>query len=413
MATIQKDGAEAGAPGRRRQRRSRGRRADGGIGQSSSSVPVTSPVEVVAGHAPPSSSSNDDQDPVVRPRKIIDRSAALIQREDELSRALVVSVFGNALDDSPESIKATIAQRFSLEDEELIIHCFGASSFLMTFANADSATRVYNEGRPIITHTHRLHVRRWSRLLHSAAAVLSVPVEIELRGIPAHAWDLATAEHLLNEYCWIEGLNPDTENCRDVFRVTAWCSSPSGVPEGLELGIVEPLVAGVHPHEGRRCLDYQIEISCSPVDLHPPADAPPPLPRADQQGGRHRRRWRRRRGSLAESPSSSAPGSSAKARFPVHDRLGSIGASCNLLSPNATIDVAPAVNCGPPPEEFIRDGASPGSKLPACPEEPACVAPAEVVTAARGSPEAPRFNALAPDDEVCTWPEESSREAHV
>ncbi|TKW38529.1 hypothetical protein SEVIR_1G121200v4 [Setaria viridis] len=235
MVTIQNATTGVGAPGRQRRSRSRGQRADAGVEQPSSNVPGTSPDEMVAGDAPLSASSDKERAPVVRPRRIINRSTTMVQREKELSHTLVVSVFGNSLDESPESVKATIAQRFGLEEDEIVIRRFGAASCLIALPDAVTATRVYNEGRPIMSHTHRLHIMPWSRFLHSTAVALPFPVEVKLRGIPAHAWDLVTAEQLLNEFCLVSGLHPDTADRRDVFRLTAWCSSPSRMPTGMDL----------------------------------------------------------------------------------------------------------------------------------------------------------------------------------
>lgn len=131
---------------------------DAAAGQPSSNVPDPFPEGVVAGDAPLSASSNEERASVVRPRRIIDHSATLVQQEEELSRALVVSVFGNSLDESSDSIKATIAQRFGLEEYGIIIRQFSATSFLVSLPDADTATWVYNEGRPIISHFHHLHI---------------------------------------------------------------------------------------------------------------------------------------------------------------------------------------------------------------------------------------------------------------
>jgi hypothetical protein len=52
--------------------------------------------------------------------------------------------------------------------------------------------------------------RRWSRLRNASVVVLPSLVDVELKGIPAHAWELETAKHLLDEWCWVRGLHPDT-----------------------------------------------------------------------------------------------------------------------------------------------------------------------------------------------------------
>ena len=68
-------------------------------------------------------------------------------------------------------------------------------------------------------------------------------VEVELKGIPAHAWDLVTAEILLDELYWIDGLHLNNADCRDVFMVKAWCSDPALFPSEMKLDIVEPPLA--------------------------------------------------------------------------------------------------------------------------------------------------------------------------
>nr|XP_034584690.1 uncharacterized protein LOC117847577 [Setaria viridis] len=216
METIQKDGTASGATRRRRQRCSRGRRTEAEAGQSSSHVPDLPPEEMVAGDVPNSATSEGEQAPTVLVRRILDHTVSMAQREEELSCALVVTVFGNSLDNSPESIKTTIVQCFGL-DEEFDFLRLGAASFLMILSNGDIATRVYNGGRPIITQAHRLHIMRWSRFLHSTVAALPVPVEVELRGIPTHAWDVETAKQLLNEFCYVGGVLPDAADLFSVY----------------------------------------------------------------------------------------------------------------------------------------------------------------------------------------------------
>ena len=233
----------AGTSGRRRRARSRGRRGATDGGQALLVNTNDGRGEEVEQNS--FSSSDDDRRTTgARPRKIIDRSASISQRESDLGRALVVSVFGNCLDSSAGSILATISQQFGIDGARIVIHRFGPARFLLTLPDAESATRVYGGGRPIISASHRLHVMRWSRFIDSSAATLPVAIELELRGIPAHAWEVETAQQLLNDSCWIIGLHPNTQYRRDEFRLTAWCSSLEHVPSKLELEIVEPPVAG-------------------------------------------------------------------------------------------------------------------------------------------------------------------------
>jgi hypothetical protein len=93
-------------------------------------------------------------------------------------------------------------------------------------------------------------------------ALLSL-INVELQGIPAHTWELETAEHLLDEWCWIRNLHPDTVNRRDysVFRCTAWSSRPDLIPADMDLAIVvEPPVPVEEDPPVKRALEYPIQI---------------------------------------------------------------------------------------------------------------------------------------------------------
>ncbi|CAN6380971.1 unnamed protein product [Urochloa humidicola] len=158
---------------------------------------------------------------------------------------------------------------------------------------------------------------RWTRYVQSTAGgALPVSVEIDIRGIPAHAWEFCTAEVLLDDHCWIGGLHPDTADRRDVFTVRAWCSDPTSIPSEMELEIVEPAIGDDDPEQGRRTVIYPIVISVlAAIPAIDPAAPPSPPPSDDE------RRRRRRRGQ--SSPGFPlAPDSLPQARVPVHARLG-------------------------------------------------------------------------------------------
>uniref|UniRef100_A0A453EDJ6 DUF4283 domain-containing protein n=1 Tax=Aegilops tauschii subsp. strangulata TaxID=200361 RepID=A0A453EDJ6_AEGTS len=63
--------------------------------------------------------------------------------------------------------------------------------------------------------------RPWSKLAHAGTGEFEYNVELELCGIPAQAWHLSTAEHILGDSCWIERLHPGTRSKADmaVFRL--------------------------------------------------------------------------------------------------------------------------------------------------------------------------------------------------
>ena len=118
-----------------------------------------------------------------RPQRILDRSAGISQREDDLAHALVITV----IDGAAESISSSIAHRFEILESSLALHHLGPARFLLILPSMELMERVLNGGRAFITPDLRLHVMRWTRFLYSSASSLPVAVEINLEGIPAHA----------------------------------------------------------------------------------------------------------------------------------------------------------------------------------------------------------------------------------
>jgi len=213
---VDGQGSSQGRERRRRHRRKRPKRPEFSADEDTRPSPVA---------------SSEDERPVLgavpsRPRKILDRSASISQREDSLARALVITVISG----SPDSILPTIASRFEVEVSLMSLQCFGEARFLLILPSSAMAERVYDGERAFTSPTLRLNVMRWTRLINSQGASLPEPVEVDTCGIPAHAWELATAELILSDHCWIGGVHPDTADHQDVFRVVAWSSFPSRIP---------------------------------------------------------------------------------------------------------------------------------------------------------------------------------------
>lgn len=142
--------------------------------------------------------STDGRPP--KPRRILDRSDAIVRREEALSRALVVTVLSDMVEGTAALVRPAIALRFEIEEARMTLFPYGPTSFLLILPDDELTVRVYNDGQPFITPSLRLHIMRWTRLLHSTAGNLTEAVEIKVQGIPSHVWDLSTVEVLLDEY---------------------------------------------------------------------------------------------------------------------------------------------------------------------------------------------------------------------
>jgi hypothetical protein len=158
-----------------------------------------------------------------------------------LDRAIVLNVTVAINEAVEEAILANFARRLELVHDSLSLCRLGPASFLLILPSLEMADRAYDGGRIVnLSPTTKIHVMRWSRILNSsAAASLPFHVEIEVYGIPAHAWELEYVQALLNEWCWIADLHPDCERQREVFKVIDWCSSPGSIPREFKLQIVD------------------------------------------------------------------------------------------------------------------------------------------------------------------------------
>jgi len=165
-------------------------------------------------------------------------------------------------------------------------------------------------------------------------------VDVEVRGVPAHVWKLETAEHLLDEWCWVHALHPDTVQRRDYssFRLSAWCSSPERIPAAMDLVVVEPPAPVVEVPPVKRALSYAVSITVVPGDGRLPEEEAPPAPPPACGGGRRRRR----RDSSSSSSSLQSPAKDSPSRgvaprsLELADSSGHDGRAMDAVAPGAS-----------------------------------------------------------------------------
>ncbi|KAF0922191.1 hypothetical protein E2562_028784 [Oryza meyeriana var. granulata] len=269
--------------------------------------------------------------------------------EEELRHTLTVVVVGNSSVISVEVVKTEIARGFHLDPNALVLCRAMSDGFLLMLPDEATAELVYNGGRPLLATSFRLFFRRWSRFANSTGTVLSSLIDVELRGIPAHAWDLATAQQLLDENCWIRELHSDTASRRDYssFRLTAWCSHPERIPPAMDLLIVEPPMGAEEVPAVKRALSYPVDISVAIRPSMGDGSIPPSL--ADGDGERRRRRRRRRRGPSSQEAVGDVLQGAGAPRIPVHARLGPAPISSRHVADTPgtrTVDEAPLTSLG-------------------------------------------------------------------
>jgi hypothetical protein len=117
-----------------------------------------------------------------------------------------------------------------------------ASNYILVLPDRDKVEELVGRWATLRAGAFSVVCKKWSRLMESKGALLPVLINLEIRGIPIHAWETSTVDHLINPFAWIHNVHPDTLNLKDVavFRCSAWCLDPSAIPSSKELWIVDP-----------------------------------------------------------------------------------------------------------------------------------------------------------------------------
>ncbi|KAF8670485.1 hypothetical protein HU200_050501 [Digitaria exilis] len=232
---------------------------------------------------------------------VIDRSTRMDNTEVDLQRALVVTIGGNRPSLVADRVLREVARSYNLAEGTIQVTPFAPEDFLLLLPDREVAERVYNGGRPFHDPGFTLLFKRWSRLAQADTAALPTFVEGELLGVPAHAWELATAQKLLGGSSWARAH-----------------------PPVVDLIIPEPTDALVEVPPRKRGLVYPIHLA---VAVGGSSQETPPSPPPSDAGQERRRRRRRRR---SPGPTSSSAG--VQPRQSVQSRLGPPPASFNHVA---------------------------------------------------------------------------------
>ena len=219
------------------------------------------------------------------------RSPALVAAELALEqRALVATMAGTRTGILGPEILAFLQERFQLADGALSVHPRCDGEFLLRFRSAADRARVAagntRAGR------FRLLIHPWSRLAGGEPVTTRFLVNIDMVGIPDHAWCRASAETLLSPFCDVVDLAPASETLADmcVFRLSAWTLNPDAIPRLSELLLPVPddALADADPnlvfHFGRPLLRFPVSIHVSSSEDYRLPVARSPSPARDGDG---------------------------------------------------------------------------------------------------------------------------------
>ncbi|GJN16539.1 hypothetical protein PR202_gb03540 [Eleusine coracana subsp. coracana] len=145
----------------------------------------------------------------------------------------------------------------------------GKDVFFASVADETTVTRMIDTEPYSGLGTLHLHLRRWTRQAFASGTFLLALVDVEMCGIPAHAWDMSIAEGLLSPYGWPHMLHPATRDREDysVFRVLAWCFKPDSLPNTRDLHVVELSIGVIESPPGKPTLVYTISSSVTAATL--------------------------------------------------------------------------------------------------------------------------------------------------
>ncbi|KAK1630578.1 hypothetical protein QYE76_004893 [Lolium multiflorum] len=172
---------------------------------------------------------------------VLPRTPEMDEAEEALAKALLAVIVGVRRTVTAEEVAMALEDVHGLAPGSFSVHCHRPEDFLLYFASQVDRDRVLGDG-VLASPYFRLLLRPWSRRTHAASGGLCVHTELEIEGVPANAWSLATAEAVLAPTAWVERLHPLTRSRADmgVLRLTAWCLDPAAIPREVDLHVVEP-----------------------------------------------------------------------------------------------------------------------------------------------------------------------------
>jgi hypothetical protein len=225
------------------------------------------------------------------PLYIFPRSSSIDQAEADLQRALLVTVGGNRPSVASQQVLEAMARSYNVELSLMWIWRVAREDFLLLLPDRATADQVLNGSSLLLRPGFTLFFKHWTRLTNVEAVVLPVAVDVELRGVPAHAWEGSTTQVLLGGSCLVCDPLPFTAVCHDCSKlcVTAWAANLDSIPSVIDLLIPDLPPVDVRSPRIRQGLLYMVHVSVLPDQDS--ADGPQsPAPDCPEQGWRRRRR---------------------------------------------------------------------------------------------------------------------------
>ncbi|KAM0905606.1 hypothetical protein ACQ4PT_017280 [Festuca glaucescens] len=180
-----------------------------------------------------------------RERCIIYRTREVDEAERALKWGLVAFVSGTRRAVSCSAALAAVLERFPSFDGHVSMHRFWPADLLFVF-DSRAKRDILLAADPFDGRDFSLRFGVWNRQLQATGRTMRYRVHLEVVGVPAVAWNLATARMILGSSAWVERLSTETASREDMgsFRITAWTDDPASIPKTKEIWVAEPLLFG-------------------------------------------------------------------------------------------------------------------------------------------------------------------------
>ncbi|CAL4946299.1 unnamed protein product [Urochloa decumbens] len=170
----------------------------------------------------------------------ISRTPEMDAEEARLRFALLANAPSGYPTLSVESMRRAVADIAGIGDEHFSVRRFAPEDFLVVFGSQRARDHALDASFVHVDGV-RISFRPWTRLVGAAVEKLRYRVSLEIEGIPAHAWGWRTARKILASSCWIERIEPASEDRSDMsfLALTAWTNKPSSIPREKTVFIAE------------------------------------------------------------------------------------------------------------------------------------------------------------------------------
>lgn len=131
-------------------------------------------------------------------------------------------------------------QELPIGDDNFIVRRFTPESFLVLFASQHARDGAMRGGSVPVGAMH-LFFWPWTQIVRAASDTMHHKMSLEIEGIPTHAWGWRAVRKILTSFCWIESLDPSSEDCSDItcLSLIAWTDNPNRIPKQKTLIIAE------------------------------------------------------------------------------------------------------------------------------------------------------------------------------